>query len=187
MAIFLSGKNPSILVECKKANINLTKRHYNQLSSYYKEHKESKIGILTNGVIYRFYSRSLEDASALNVKPFFEFNLNNFNFTDLEKLSLFYRTEISIKNIIEEAESFYFLEKFESALFKTLNDKSKPLRKLIHDNMGGGRMSEKISEKIYNHINFYAYEQAVEKIRLSEAQSKGKGIITTLEEKDALR
>ncbi len=44
-------------------------------------------------------------------------------------------------------------------------------------------MSEKISEKIYNHINYYAYEQAVEKIRLSEAQSKGKGIITTLEEK----
>ena len=32
MAITLSGKNPEILVECKKANINLTKRHYNQLS-----------------------------------------------------------------------------------------------------------------------------------------------------------
>ena len=183
MAITLSGKNPEILVECKKANINLTKSHYNQLSSYYEKHKESKIGILTNGIIYRFYSRSLENATVLNVNPFFEFNLNNFNFTDLEKLSLFYRTEISIKNIIEEAEDFYFLENFESALFKTLNNKSKPFRKLIHENMGGGRMSDKISERIYNHINYYAYEQAVEKIRLSEARSKGKGIITTLEEK----
>ena len=102
MAIFLSGKNPEILVECKKANINLTKRHYNQLSSYYKEHKESKIGILTNGIIYRFYSRSLDDATILNVNPFFEFNINNFNFTDLEKLSLVYRTEINIKKVIWE-------------------------------------------------------------------------------------
>ena len=83
MAITLSGKNPEILVECKKANINLTKRHYNQLSSYYEKHKESKIGILTNGIIYRFYSRSLENTAVLNVNPFFEFNLNNFNFTEL--------------------------------------------------------------------------------------------------------
>ena len=77
MAITLSGKNPEILVECKKANTNLTKRHFNQLSSYYEKHKESKIGILTNGIIYRFYSGSLENATVLNVNPFFEFNLNN--------------------------------------------------------------------------------------------------------------
>ena len=56
MVITLRGKNPIMLIECKKANSNLTKRNYNQLAEYFTKHKESKIGILTNGVVYEFYS-----------------------------------------------------------------------------------------------------------------------------------
>ena len=56
MVIMLRGKSPIILIECKKATSNLTKRNFNQLAEYYTNHRESKIGILTNGIIYEFYS-----------------------------------------------------------------------------------------------------------------------------------
>ena len=57
MVITITGRAPIMLVECKKANSNLTKRNYNQLAEYFFEkHKESKIGMLTNGISYEFYS-----------------------------------------------------------------------------------------------------------------------------------
>ena len=51
MAITIGGNAPLILIECKKATSNLSERNFNQLSEYYEFHKESKIGILTNGLI----------------------------------------------------------------------------------------------------------------------------------------
>ena len=39
MVIFLSRKQPSILIECKKANNNLTDSNFKQLNSYYEFHK----------------------------------------------------------------------------------------------------------------------------------------------------
>ena len=49
MVITLNGRNPIMLIECKKANQNLTAKHFNQLAEYYSNHKES-FAILTNGV-----------------------------------------------------------------------------------------------------------------------------------------
>ena len=56
MVVTLNGKKLLImLVECKKATSTLTK-NYEQLEEYYDNHRESKIGILTNGLIYEFYT-----------------------------------------------------------------------------------------------------------------------------------
>ena len=68
MVITLAGKNPTILIECKKAGANLTSGNFNQLSEYFKTQISSKIGILTNGLVYKFYSSSLDDKRILNIK-----------------------------------------------------------------------------------------------------------------------
>jgi len=186
MAITLSGKQPSILVECKKANTNLLSSHYKQLSSYYKYHKESKIGILTNGIQYKFYARSLKDKNILHENSFFEFDITDFTLSDLEELAAFYRPSININSIIEDAEETYFLESFDEALFKTLYKPKKDLIKLIYDNMGGKRLSDKISDSIFNLINSISYEQAIDKIRRAESKDSKSGIITTAKELKSL-
>ena len=186
MAITLSGKQPSILVECKKANTNLLSSHYKQLSSYYKYHKESKIGILTNGIQYKFYARSLKDKNILHENSFFEFDITDFTLSDLEELAAFYRPSIDLNSIIEDAEETYFLESFDEALFKTLYKPKKDLIKLIYDNMGGKRLSDKISDSIFNLINSISYEQAIDKIRRAESKDSKSGIITTAKELKSL-
>ena len=95
MVIFLSRREPTILIECKKSNLNLTERHFNQLNSYYEFHRESKIGILTNGIQYQFYSRSLDNNKILNKTPFMVFDVNDYNFSDIENLVKFYRQNIN--------------------------------------------------------------------------------------------
>ncbi len=186
MAITLSGKQPSILVECKKANTNLLRSHYQQLSSYYKYHKESKIGILTNGIQYKFYARSLKDKNILHENSFFEFDITDFTLSDLEELAAFYRPSIDLNSIIEDAEETYFLESFDEALFKTLYKPKKELIKLVYDNMGGKRLTDKISDSIFDLINSISYEQAIEKIRRAEAKDSKSGVITTAKELKSL-
>lgn len=182
MVIFLSKKEPDILIECKKANINLSERHFNQLNSYYEFHQQSKIGILTNGIQYQFYCRSLDDSKVLNNTPFMTFDVNDYNYSDIENLVKFYRQKIKIKEIIEEAEEIYFLEKFEMGLFKTLYPPTDDFVKLVFNNMGGKRITKRVSDKIFALINSISISDAVEKIRISESKDSQSGIFTTAEE-----
>ena len=66
-AIMLNG-TPAILVECKHwtQNLNL---HDGQLLRYFHVSK-AKFGMLTNGIIYRFYS-DLVSENKMDEKPFF--------------------------------------------------------------------------------------------------------------------
>ena len=48
--------------------------------------------------------------------------------------------------------------------------------------MGGNRMSDKISKRIYDLINSISLGEALEKIKIAEAKDSKSGIITTSEE-----
>ena len=54
MVITLNGTRPIMIIECKKANKDLKDEDFNQLAEYYQNHKESKVAILTNGILYKF-------------------------------------------------------------------------------------------------------------------------------------
>ena len=62
----------------------------------------------------------------------------------------------------------------------------KELIKLIYDNMGGKRLSDKISDSIFNLINSISYEQAIDKIKRAESKDSKSGIITTAKELKSL-
>jgi len=179
MVITLSGNNPSILIECKKSTANLTENNFKQLSEYYREHNESKIGILTNGLIYKFYSRNLDDRKILNKRPFLTFDITDFDSNDIQNLVPFYRHNIDIKSVLEEAEELYFLEKFDDGLYKTLLNPNKDFVKIVHSNMGGKVLSEKIYSRIHSLINSISVSEALERVKITEARNSKSGIITT--------
>ncbi len=75
--IFKDGE-PIILIECKWCGISrmdLTKEHCGQLRRYYNL-STTKFGILTNGIIYKFYT-DLDQNQKMDKKPFLELNLLN--------------------------------------------------------------------------------------------------------------
>ena len=84
--IFKDGV-PIILIECKSCTAVLDKKDLNQLRTYYPIIKgaESKFGILTNGIQYKFYT-DISDKNILDEDPFFEFDL--FNMTDPDIIAL---------------------------------------------------------------------------------------------------
>ncbi len=72
-AVLKDGK-PIILFECKAVSANLDEVHASQLYRYFSV-TEAKIGVLTNGIIYRFFS-DLEATNKMDSKPFLEVNLS---------------------------------------------------------------------------------------------------------------
>lgn len=182
MVIFIDKREPSILIECKRANTSLSDRHFKQLSSYYNFHKESKLGILTNGILYKFYSRNLDVKGELNSTPFVEFDLSNYDDNDVEELVRFFRLTINLKEIMEEASEIYFLERFDDGLFKTLYKPHEDFIRLVYQNMGGKRMTERLRDKVYNLINSISINGVLEKIKVEESKASKLGIVTTSEE-----
>lgn len=181
IAITLGKKEPLMLVECKSATAKLNDNHFRQLNEYCLYSPSAKVGVLTNGIIYNFYTVNQKEKKGLNSKPFFTFDLTNYDNSQLEMLALFNRQSIEINEIIQEAEDVYFLDNFDNALFKTLVE-TDDLVKLIFKNMGGLRSTEKALSQIKGLVNSISIKTALDKIIQKEISESNSGIITTAEE-----
>ena len=163
IAITLGQKNPIIAVECKKASQKLTDNHFRQLNEYCRNLTSVKVGILTNGVIYQFYTQNKKENNNLHQEPFFTLDLNDYSRGDLETLALFSRSTIEINSILEEADDFYFMTQFDEALFKLLSQPSKTVLKELNSLMGGKRSTDKILGQIKDLLNTSSVKVALEK------------------------
>lgn len=182
IAITLGKKDPVMLIECKSCTSKLTDNHFRQLNEYCLYTPSAKIGILTNGIVYNFFAINQKSKQGLNTKPFFSFDLLNFDNSDLETLALFNRQYIEVKNILDEAEEIYFLDEFDNALFETLSNPSDEFLKLIYRNMGGLRANDKVLNQIKELVNSISLKTAVDRVVKKEISLSNTGIITTEEE-----
>ncbi len=91
-AIFLNGK-PAILIECKCCSDTLEK-HDSQLFRYFAT-SPAKFGILTNGIVYKFYT-DLDEPNKMDLTPFLEFNLLDIKETLVPELRRFTKETIDI-------------------------------------------------------------------------------------------
>jgi hypothetical protein len=173
-------KTPIILIECKRANQSLNDNHYRQLREYCTDTPSAKVGILTNGIEYKFYIK--QNNSVLYDTPFFVFNLLEYDSSDLDLLAMFYKQTLEVNDIIEEAEEIHFIEKFDEGFYNTFANPSDDLVKIIFKNMGGKRTSERINLQIKDLVNSISIRNTLDKILKKEASESNTGIYTTEEE-----
>lgn len=182
LALIVKGKNPEIIVECKKYGKNLTDKEASQLNGYFINTPTSKIGILTNGLVWRFYCPDESNKETnLNTTPFMVLDFSELNETLFENLSKIHRNNIDIKELLEEASEFYFMQGFENAFISELSDPSDDFIKAVFNRMAGKRMSDTIKDKIRTLINSNAIQNALPRI-IEEESKNGNMIITTAEE-----
>lgn len=78
-AIFKNDK-VIMLIECKKwdpeKNSDFLKDDLSQLFRYFAAVPDTRIGVLTNGVLYKFHT-DLENPNVMDTEPFFEFNVSD--------------------------------------------------------------------------------------------------------------
>jgi hypothetical protein len=97
----LKDGDPILLFECKHHEVNLGDVQASQLHRYFHVTK-ARFAILTNGIIYRFYT-DLVAPNLMDDKPFFEFNLLDFTERDVDELRKFCKTVFDVGNILTTA------------------------------------------------------------------------------------
>jgi hypothetical protein len=182
IGLILRGNVPEIIIECKKYGKKLTDKEASQLSNYFVNTRGSKIGILTNGMEWRIYApnESTKETKLFEV-PFISFDFYDLNDDLYTNLSKIHKNSADLKELVDDAQEFFFLQGFADAFAKELSDPSDDFLKAVFNRMEGKRMTDQVKAKIRDLINANAIQEALPKV--IEAESKnGSIVITTAEE-----
>lgn len=196
-AIILNNE-VSILIEAKAINEKLEK-HDSQLFRYFGTSK-AKFAILTNGVIYKFFT-DLEKTNVMDTTPFLEINLEDLSDSDIQELKKFHKENFNVNYILNAASDLKYLNQIKKVLKDEFSDPSSDFVKLILNNgVYDGLKTQTIIDKyrplVKKSINYYINELINE--RLQNAMKKDEeitedeeivenenSIVTTMEEMEA--
>ncbi len=145
-AIFLEGK-PTILIECKHWAQNLS-IHDGQLLRYFHVSK-AKFGLLTNGILYRFYS-DLVDANKMDEKPFLEFNISEIKDNQIEELKKFHKSYFDADSITNTASELKYTNELKQLLQQELNNPTPDFVKYFAKQVYPSNISAKVLEQFTN-------------------------------------
>lgn len=113
------GGTPKILVECKFWKENLDK-HSGQLFRYFGASATAKIGILTNGIVYRFFT-DIDEQNRMDEYPFLELNLEDnldAQIGIVESVKKFSKDGFDLDQILKDASE----SKYASDMERTLRE-----------------------------------------------------------------
>ena len=156
-AIMKDG-NPIILFECKSANSDLEKEHASQLYRYFSV-TEVQVGILTNGIVYKFYS-DLEEANKMDAKPFLEIDLLDIKESLLEELKRFRKESFVIEEILSSASELKYTKEMKKILGEELNSPSEEFVRFFTKRVYSGKMTKRVKED-FKYITHRAFKQFV--------------------------
>lgn len=167
-AILIDG-TPTILVEAKWCGEPLDK-HDSQLFRYYGT-TTAKFAILTNGLLYKFYT-DLDEPNKMDSKPFFEIDLLNIRELDVPELKRFCRSNFDATEVFDRASELkyssairnYFTQQlrepnddfvrfmcgqaYEGVKTQAVIDRFRPIVKVTLNNLISEMMNDRISSAL---------------------------------------
>ncbi|SET32580.1 hypothetical protein SAMN05421676_10447 [Salinibacillus kushneri] len=199
-AIMNEGR-PVILIEAKSINENLN-RHDSQLFRYFGT-TSAKFSILTNGILYRFFT-DLDEQNKMDDSPFFEFNILDIKDSHVNELAKFKKESFDLENIFNTASELKYTNNIKAFLYEIWDDPTEDFVTYILDHVYQGRktknvinqftpiikkslkqfINELVNEKLSAALNSTYAENSQEEQQkdTQEEQELDDGIITTEEE-----
>ncbi|MGL6170135.1 MAG: type I restriction endonuclease [Fusobacteriaceae bacterium] len=132
------------IVECKNWKENLI-NHDKQLNRYFNV-VDSHIGILTNGIHYKFFT-DLEEQNRMDKNPFYEFNILDINEKDFIQLKKFTKSTFDRHKILDTAEELKYLTLLKWNLKAEFENPSDDFINCMLNNIYDGIKTAKVKEK----------------------------------------
>lgn len=168
----LNDNNAEILIECKSANLKLEDIHFSQLYRYFNI-THAQIGILTNGIIYKFFTDSNYKGKMDDV-PFLEMNLLNLSKEEINELEKFTKEKFDISRILSKVDDLKYSNQIKKVLKSEIEMPSDEFIKIITKQVYDGPITKKVRNKfskiVREQINFVIDDKIDE--RLKEALEK---------------
>lgn len=157
-AILKEGK-PIIIFECKKSGAELNISHAGQLFRYFHV-TSARFGVLTNGLIYKFFT-DLEQPNKMDEKPFFEFNILDFKDRDVEELKKFAKSAYDLDTILTTANDLKYTRSIQHKLADWISNPSEDFVRLVSADLIGSRRFTPAIRDQFTAITKRAFEQLI--------------------------
>ncbi|MEG2285478.1 MAG: type I restriction endonuclease [Eubacterium sp.] len=165
-AICLNGEL-TILIEAKCINEHLEK-HDSQLFRYFGT-TTAKFAILTNGLIYKFYT-DLDEQNKMDSTPFFEIDLSDISDNQIVELKKFCKENFDLSKILDTASELKYLSLIKKVLKdEFINPCDDFVKFLLNRDVYEGQKTQNVIEKykpiVKKSISQYINELVNDKIQ----------------------
>lgn len=143
-AILINGK-PIILFECKWCGTNLDNEDASQLYRYFSV-TEARFGVLTNGVIYRFFS-DLENQNIMDAKPFLELNMLDIKEPIVDEVKKFSKSSFQLDAILATASDLKYMREIRKIIEEQINEPSEDFVKFFASQVYSGKLTQPVREQ----------------------------------------
>jgi len=185
-AILKDGQ-PAILVECKHWGESLDP-HNSQLFRYFHT-TTAKFGLLSNGIIYRFYT-DLVQPNKMDEKPFFEFNVTDIKDNQVEELKKFHKSYFDIDSIQNTASDLKYMNELKALInieFQTPTDGLvRHFAKQIYPGMLTTRVIEAFSNLTKRSLQQYINDLITERLHSALKKESEDAVVVAQQESTAL-
>ncbi len=113
------GDKVIMLIECKNWRSDLSKADFSQLYRYFNTVIEARIGVLTNGILYKFYTDA-EKPNVMDNTTFFEFNMNQIQQPSVDVLKHFTKDNFDLDHVRSNALELKYRKEIKLFLEKQL-------------------------------------------------------------------
>jgi hypothetical protein len=163
----LNNGIPSILIECKYYKNDLAHpKNFKQLFKYFTT-TQARFAVLTNGIHYWFYTDT-EKTHIVDDKPFFEFNILDFNESSVSELKKFSREVFNPDEMASCARQLLDKKEINRLISEQFIKPSPDFVKLFASQVHKGHMVapivDKFTEIIKCSLNDYVNERINEKL-----------------------
>lgn len=167
----LENGNPSILIECKSCTEHLDK-HASQLFRYFGT-TPAKFGILTNGIVYKFFT-DLEESNKMDLVPFLEINMENLKDSSISELKKFCKENFDKDKIFSTAEELKYSSLIKSLLSDEFDSPSEDFVRFLLTNIYEGQKNQRVIEKFTPVIKkaFSSFVNEIVNNKISSALAK---------------
>ena len=178
----LRDNSPEILIEAKWSGTSLDGEssqigYVSQLFRYFSL-TSAKIGILTNGIEYRFYG-DLDSNHQMDEDHFYQFNVLNMSEEDMEYLYRFHYSSFNSKKIIDDASEKKTHSDIKQLLKKLVTDPDNDFTGYIMKRLGASRRTKGLVQNYQPIVKQIMKEIVSEGITVDD---KSPEIVTTQEE-----
>ncbi len=182
-AIIRDGK-PIMLIEAKWSGEELDVGKESQLMRYFNV-TPAKIGILTNGHEYRFYT-DLDQDNIMDTMPFLQFSICDINEQIVRELKRFTKSAFKIEEIASTASELKYTGAMKNYLMEQLQEPSDDFVEHMARKVFTGKLTQNAKEK-FKSITKKAFTQFISdrvSDRLASALSEEKAANTPEEKQD---
>lgn len=134
-----------VLIECKKFGEQLAIKHASQLYRYFSV-TNARIAILTNGVIYQFFT-DLDAPNKMDEKPFLELDLSDIDDHVIPEVAKLTKEDFDLTSVITAAEELKYVSQIKKVIAAQLSSPEDDFIRFFASRTYEGPITQKVRDQ----------------------------------------